>query len=316
MFGSHLSIAGGMVNALIEAERLDMECVQVFTKNQRQWKVKPLDPGERDEWLAKLKDMGWYPRLRKQGAGYVGPVRVVSHNSYLINMASPDTALWKKSIAAQRIEIERCEQLHIPLCVAHPGGRMGTPRKPGEPNRLDGKPTEEELAGLARIARALDAIHKDLPGYRTITCLETTVGAGTHLGYDFHHLAFIRANVAAPERIGFCVDTCHITAAGYDMTTPGNADRVLRQFARICGTKHLRVFHFNDSVGAVGSRKDRHAHIGEGQCGEACFRTILARKAFQRIPKILETPKDGDSDGKPWDLVNIDRLRALEPRTV
>jgi len=314
MFGSHLSIAGGMVNALIEAERLGMECVQVFTKNQRQWKVKPLDPGERGEWLAKLREMKW--DTFAPGKKSRGPTRVVSHNSYLINMASPDKSLWKKSIAAQRIEIERCEELHIPLCVAHPGGRMGTPRKPGEPNRLDNTPNADELAGLKRIVNALDRIHKDLPGYRTITCLETTVGAGTHLGYDFHHLAWIRENVAAPDRIGYCFDTCHVTAAGYDMTTPGNANRVLRQFARICGTKHLRVFHFNDSVGAVGSRKDRHAHIGEGHCGESCFRTVLARKSFARIPKILETPKEDDPAGKPWDLVNIDRLRALMPRTV
>ena len=312
MYGSHLSIAGGMINALDEAERLEMDCVQVFTKNQRQWAVKPLDPSEREAWLAKLKELGW-DNLRGRGRG---PVRVVSHNSYLINMASPDPAAWKKSVDLQRIEIERCEELHIPLCVAHPGAHLGAPRKPGEPNVLNGKPKKDELAGLKRIVKALDAIHKSLPGYQTITCLETTVGSGTNLGYDFAHLGFIRENVKEPQRVGFCFDTCHVTAAGFDMTTPGNANAVLRQFASICGSKNLKVFHFNDSIGAVGSRKDRHAHIGHGACGLSCFEAIIQRKGFGKVPKILETPKEENSDGLEWDIVNIRRLKRLEGRTV
>lgn len=314
MYGSHLSIAGGMVNALDEAERLKMDCVQVFTKNQRQWAVKPFDLAEREAWLTKLKEMGW----DNTGGRGRGPARVISHNSYLINMASPNPIAWKKSVDLQRIEIERCEELHIPLCVAHPGAHLGKnfPRKPGEPNVLDGKPNKDELGGLKRIVKALDAIHKSLPGYRTITCLETTVGSGTNLGYDFAHLGFIRDSVKAPERVGFCFDTCHVTAAGYDMTTPGNANAVLRKFASLCGSKHLRVFHFNDSIGELGSRKDRHAHIGDGHCGLSCFGAIIQRKGFGRVPKILETPKEGNSDGLAWDIVNIRRLKRLEGRTV
>jgi deoxyribonuclease-4 len=306
MFGSHLSIAGGMVNALDEAERLGMDCVQVFTKNQRQWSVKPLDPGERDAWLARLKELGWHRRR--------GPARVVSHNSYLINMASPDPELWERSVKTQRIEIERCEVLRIPLCVAHPGAHLGEARKAGEPNDLDAKPTKDERAGLRRIVKALNRIHRELPGYRTVTCLETTVGSGTNLGYAFHHLAWIREQVREPERIGFCFDTCHVTAAGYDMTRERSARAVLRRFDQVCGLRDLRVFHFNDSVGEVGSRRDRHAHIGEGQCGEACFRTILNRRRLDRVPKILETPKGADEDGTPWDLVNLRRLKRLTDR--
>lgn len=323
MYGSHLSIAGGMINALDEAARLEMDCVQVFTKNQRQWAVKPLDPAEREAWLAKLKELGWdTPRNGGRGPNFRGrgrgPARVISHNSYLINMASPDPSAWKKSVDLQRIEIERCEELLIRLCVAHPGAHLGKafPRKPGEPNVLNGTLNKDEIAGLKRIVKALDAIHKSLPGYQTITCLETTVGSGTNLGYDFAHLAFIRENVKEPQRVGYCFDTCHVTAAGYDMTTPRMANAVLREFASICGSKHLKVFHFNDSVGQVGSRKDRHAHIGDGRCGLSCFRAIIQRKGFGSVPKILETPKEGHSDGLEWDIVNIRRLKRLERRTV
>lgn len=303
MYGSHLSIAGGLVNALNEAERLELDCVQVFTKNQRQWKVKPLSDEDRDAWLTKLKAMGWHKKT--------GPKRVVSHNSYLINMASPDSDVWKKSVALQREEIERCETLKIPLLVSHPGAHLGTARKPGQPHELGSEPTKDEVGGLTRIVKAIDRIHEDTAGYQTILCLETTVGSGSNLGYDFGHLAFIRDAVKAPERVGFCLDTCHVTAAGYDMTTEKSARAVIQQFDRICGLKHLHVFHFNDSVGEVGSRKDRHAHIGDGTCGEACFKTIVNRRSLARVPKILETPKEDDAHGRPMDLVNIAALKRL-----
>ncbi len=303
MFGSHLSTAGNLVNALIEAEELGMDCVQVFTRNQRQWKAKPLAEDETAAWLAKLKDLGWHEKR--------GPARVVSHNSYLINMASPDPELWQKSIDAQRAEIERCEQLNIPLCVAHPGAHLGQSLKPGQEQDLEAGPDEDELAGLDRIAKALDRIHSDLPGYRTVTCLETTVGSGSNLGYAFHHLAYIREHVAEPDRIAFCFDTCHVTAAGYDMTTDPKARGVLKLFDEVCGLKLLRAFHLNDSIGPLGSRKDRHAHIGEGECSLACFRTIVNRRAFDRVPKILETPKEKDEKGRSRDIANTRRLKRL-----
>jgi len=306
MFGSHLSIAGGMVNALIEAERLKLDCVQVFTKNQRQWKVRPLDPGDRDAWLEKLADLGWHRRR--------GKARVVSHNSYLINMASPDASAWDRSVRLQRVEIERCEELRIPLCVAHPGAHLGVAPRPGTPHDLEAPSTRDEQAGMKRIVKALDRIHRELPGYRTITCLETTVGSGSNLGYRFEQLAWIREHVREPERVAFCFDTCHVTAAGYDMTTSRGAEAVLRRFSSVCGPGTIRVMHLNDSVGDVGSRRDRHAHIGEGTCGWACFGAIVNRRALAGVPKVLETAKGDDDAGVPWDLVNIRRLKRLIPR--
>lgn len=303
MFGSHLSIAGGLTNALDAARALELDCVQIFTKNQRQWRVKPLAEEDRDTWLAALAAQNW--------DSSVDPVRVVSHNSYLINMASPDPETRAKSIALQREEMERCEALHIPLLVAHPGAHLGESRAPKDPNQLEAVPSADERAGLERIAQSLDQLHRDLPGCRVITCLETTVGSGTNLGYAFHHLRFIRDHVSQPERIGFCFDTCHVTAAGYDMTTMPKAEAVLALWDEICGFENLRCFHFNDSVGAVGSRKDRHAHIGTGTCGESCFRSILNHPRLGDVPKILETPKEETDAGEPWDTVNIRRLKGL-----
>jgi len=312
MFGAHLSIAGGLTNAIDEAQRLSMDCVQVFTKNQRQWKVKPLADTEINDWIAALRSVKWdYSERRKN----IKPARTVSHNSYLINLASPDRDMRRKSINLQRTEIERCEALHIPLCVSHPGAHLGNAPPKGEPLDLDAEPTTDERAGLDRIVRALDTIHDDLPGYRTITCLETTTGSGSNLGYAFHHLAYIRDNVREPERIGFCLDTCHVTAAGYDMTTDRKATDVLRQFNRMCGLRDLHVLHLNDSVGQVGSRRDRHAHIGHGTCGLACFRAIVNHRSLARVPKILETPKGDNEKGVPWDTVNIRRLKRLIRRT-
>lgn len=311
MFGSHLSIAGGLVNALHEAKVLKLDCVQVFTKNQRQWSAPPLAPEQRDDWLNMLHEMGWDAMGE---SGSKTPIRAVSHNSYLINMASPDKNTWEKSVKLQRVELERCEELHIPLCVAHPGAHLGEPRPPKQPNTLDGNFNQDEQAGLKRIVKALDRLHRELPGYRTKTCIETTVGSGTNLGYDFHHLAWIREHVREPERIAYCFDTCHATAAGYDMRTDANAKAVLDDFDQICGLNHLLVIHVNDSVGEVGSRKDRHAHIGEGTCGKACFRAIVNRPQLADVPKILETPKGKTDKGTPLDLVNVRRLRRLQQK--
>lgn len=308
MLGSHLSVSGGLVNALHEAKRLKMDCVQIFTANQRQWNPRPPTAEQAQEWLAELAAMKW-DSIAEGGAG--GPHRVVSHNSYLINLASPDPAAWKKSIDAMRDEIERCEALHVPLVVTHPGGHLGTPRKRESKNDLSGALNDDERGGLDRIIRAIDQIHRDLPGYRTITCLETTVGAGTHLGYSFHHLAMVRSGVREPERIGYCVDTCHITAAGYDLTTPEKAKAVVEEFDRVCGIENLRCFHFNDSEGAVGSRLDRHAHIGDGACGKSCFQHLMNHPAFALVPKILETEKGADDSGRDWDTVNMQRLRRM-----
>lgn len=308
MFGSHLSIAGGMTNAIDEAQRLNMDCVQVFTKNQRQWRVRPLTDTQINDWIAALKSARWDYGPRRRSPK---PARTVSHNSYLINLASPDPEMWKRSVDLHRIELERCEALHIPFCVGHPGAHRGDAPPTGHPLDLEAEPTKDELAGLRRIVKALDSIHRDLPGYRTITCLETTTGSGSNLGYSFQQLAWIRERVHEPDRVGFCLDTCHVTAAGYDMSTERKAADVLRRFNRICGLGRLHVLHLNDSVGAVGSRRDRHAHIGRGCCGLPCFRAIVNHRRLARVPKILETPKGNNEKGVPWDVVNIRRLKRL-----
>ena len=302
-----------MVRALTEARRLGMDCVQVFTKNQRQWRAPPLDPAQVDQWLAMLRELAWLPGRARRRLH-----RTVSHNTYLINLASPDRAMWDRSLALQRVEIERCEQLRIPLCVMHPGshtpgGLNGSKasRLPRVPRAMGSPPTRQELAGMKRVARALDRVHADLPGFRTITCLETTVGAGTALGYDFTHLAMLRSMVHQPERVGYCFDTCHVLAAGYDVSTRRAAEAVLQLWDSVCGLDNLLVLHMNDSKGPVGSRIDRHAHIGEGFCRLDCFRTLVNHPALRDVPKILETPKGEDERGRPWDLVNLRRLKRL-----
>lgn len=342
MIGSHLSIAGGLVNALREAASLHLECVQVFTKNQRQWSAPPLKEEDRDQWLAELHRLGWDdPRAW----------RVVSHNSYLINIASPDPEARQRSIDLQCVELERCEALSIPGCVMHPGAHLGerpvrsvasgptkrvtrakagsgstsesvggSPEAPMEARYLppDGSISPDERAGLDRIVAALDEIHRRLPGHRAIALLETTAGSGTNLGGDFAHLAYIRERLRAPERVGFCFDTCHVTAAGYDMSTEARANETWQRWEATCGFDALRCLHLNDSQGALGSHIDRHTHIGEGCCGLECFRTIMNLGALARVPKILETPKENREDAarssvraRPWDVINAERLREM-----
>ena len=288
MFGSHLSIAGGMVNALQEAERLKLDTVQVFTKNQRQWRITPLKDEDAQDWLDKLRDLGWEDRT-------------VSHNSYLINLASPDDTLRDKSINLQREEIERCERLSIPYLVSHPGAHTGS----------------GEEAGLERIAQAYAKLLKDTAGYRTAVCIENTVGSGSNLGGPFEHLAALRARIIelagkeAERRIGFCFDTCHAHAAGHDMHTQRAAQKTLDEFDRVCGIENLLVVHLNDSVGDCASHRDRHAHIGEGTIGKAGFGPVVNHPRLRGVPKILETPKGESEKGTPLDTLNLRRLHRL-----
>ena len=301
--GSHLSISGGMYRAVEAAGPLDCDCLQVFTKNQRQWKVKPLVPDEVARFREAIDVRGWKDE----------PNRIVSHNSYLVNMASPDPEGWEKSVALQREELERCETLGIPACVAHPGAHLEHSRKPGDPNILGEPPTPAEEKGLARIVVALDRLEEETRGYRVRTALENTVGSGTNLGYDPGQLAWIRDRVKVPERVGFCFDTCHAVAAGHDMSTDAAATAVVSRLDETIGLDQVLAVHLNDSVGAIGSRKDRHAHIGDGTCGEGCFRAVLRVPAWREIPMVLETEKEISDDGRPWDEVNLDRLRCLSP---
>lgn len=281
MFGSHLSVSGGMHKALLEAERLGMEAVQVFTKNQQQWVCKPLEGGAVGEWKSHCA------RLKFDG-------RTVSHDSYLINLASPDEALWRKSIALFVEELTRCATLGIPYLVTHPGAHVGS----------------GEEAGLKRVAQALDVVHARVPADGVITCLEITAGQGSSLGHRLEHLAEIISLVDAPERMGACLDTAHLFAAGYDFRGRKYA-KFRRAVDAALGPGRVKVLHLNDSKKELGSRVDRHDHIGRGKIGLEGFKPWVRDPAFAEVPKILETPKEKDEQGREWDAVNLEVLRSL-----
>ncbi len=289
LFGSHLSIAGGMVNALDEAARLGLESVQVFTKNQQQWKVRPLGDDEVRAWHTRATELGWC----------AGQPRMVAHASYLINLASPDDELWRKSIDLMTVEIERCETLGIGLLVHHPGAYTTSTRE----------------AGLARLVAAYSELLRRTAGFATVSCLENTVGSGSHLGATFEELAALREMIVAstgqPGRIGYCIDTCHAHAAGYDLSKAASARSAISLLGELCGFEHVRVLHLNDSKGACGSRRDLHEHIGKGTIGEAGFRAVLNERGLAGRPMIMETPKGQADDGTSFDSQNLDRLRGL-----
>ncbi len=281
MFGSHLSIAGGLHHALVEAQRLEMDCVQIFTKNQRQWQVRPLT----DEQI----------RLWEQTQRQTKITRVVSHGSYLINLASPVAETRKKSIELFRQELLRCEALGIGDLVTHPGSHMKAGEGPG----------------LKRVAGALNQLHKQMPGLAVKTCLEVTAGQGNCLGARFEHLRQIIEQVKDPDRLAVCLDTAHMLAAGYDLTSAKGVGAVLCEFDQVVGLEQVRVVHLNDSVTPRGSRVDRHAHIGHGHVAMTAFAAIVQHRSFRSIPKILETPKAVAPDGRPWDQVNLETLCGL-----
>ncbi len=280
MFGSHLSISGGMHNALLEAEKLGMTTVQVFTKNQQQWVAKPLEQATIDEWASHLE------RLKFK--------QTVSHDSYLINLSSPDPALRKKSTDLFVEELRRCAALGIPYLVTHPGAHMG----------------QGEDVGLSLVAASLDAAYAALPGCEVVTCLEITAGQGTSLGYKLEHLAEIIEQSKTATKLGVCLDTAHLFAAGYDFR--GRKYTAFRtQLEKTVGIKRVKVLHLNDSKKELGSRVDRHDHIGRGLIGIEGFRPFVQDKAFAKLPKILETPKGPDDNGREWDLINLETLRSL-----
>ncbi len=283
MFGSHLSIAGGLHNALEKAGDLGFDTVQIFTKNQQQWRVPPLLDDTVKAW--------------KNGCKRLKFKKSVSHDSYLINLASPDDVLWNKSIDAFVEELSRCVTLGIPYLVTHPGAHMGS----------------GEDVGLKRVAAGLDAVHKRVPQEAdspVATCLEITAGQGTSLGYKLEHLAEIIDRVKDPERLAVCLDTAHLFAAGYDWRGRKYAG-FIKQLSSTVGLSRVKVWHLNDSKKPLGSRVDRHDHIGRGTIGLDGFRPIVRDARWAKTPKILETPKDKDDNGREWDSVNLEILRGM-----
>ena len=280
ILGAHMSIAGGYHKAVEIAARAGCDCVQLFTKNNNQWRAKPITAAEADKFRAAL--------------GELKIAHPISHDSYLINLASPDDALWRRSIEAFTIELRRAELLGIPYVVMHPGAYV----------------TSSEAAGLARIIAAFDEIHASAPGLSVCTLLETTAGQGSNLGWRFEHLAEIKQGVAAPERLGVCVDTCHLFAAGYPLATAAEYESTMNAFDAIIGLEQIKAFHLNDSKKELGSRVDRHEHIGRGRLGLEPFRHLLNDPRFAQTPMYLETPK-GQEDGVELDVINLQVLRGL-----
>jgi deoxyribonuclease-4 len=278
--GAHMSIAGGCHNAAAAAGRVGFGTLQIFTKNNNQWRAPELTDGHVAAFKGALVE-----------AALVDPV---AHNSYLINLGSPDDALWHKSIDAMTVEVERCHALGIKDLVAHPGAHVGQGEEPG----------------LARIAAGLDEVMRRTRGLGVVIDLETTAGQGTCLGHRFEHLGRILELVAAPEGLGVCADTCHIFAAGYPMDTRGEYDGTMEAMDRFVGLNRVRVWHLNDSRRERGSRVDRHAGIGRGCMGLAPFRHVLNDRRFDAIPMILETPK-GTEDGEDLDAINLRVLSGL-----
>ena len=275
-----MSIAGGCDRAVWSAHAVPFETVQLFTKNNNRWNAPPLS----DEHA------GAFRRALRQ-TGIISPV---AHTSYLINLASPDDGLWEKSIDAMTVEVQRCELLEIGDLVLHPGAHMG----------------EGEEAGLSRVARALDEVHRRTEGSDVVIDLETTAGQGTCLGHRFEHLGAIYDRVGRPERLGVCVDTCHIFAAGYPLDTLAEYDETIDRLDRSIGLDRVRVWHLNDSCRDCGSRVDRHAGIGAGRMGLEPFRHLVNDPRFRELPMILETPK-GTEDGEDLDARNARILRQL-----
>jgi deoxyribonuclease-4 len=276
-----MSIAGGCDRAVRAAHVVGFATVQLFTKNNNQWKVPPLTEAHVSSFRTALAE-----------TGVVAPV---VHNSYLINLASPDEALWARSIDAMTVEVERCAALGITDLVAHPGAHMGT----------------GEEAGLDRIAAGLDEILRRTRGMDVRIDLETTAGQGTCLGHRFAHLGAILGRVAEPERLGICGDTCHIFAAGYSLEPGEGYDGTMDELDRTVGLERVRVWHLNDSRRERGSRVDRHAGIGRGHLGLEPFRRLINDARFRAIPMILETPK-GTEDGEDLDARNLRVLRQLQ----
>jgi deoxyribonuclease-4 len=276
--GAHVSTAGGVQNAPARAAELGSRVLQLFTKQPSRWAEPELTPSVIDAFRAERERCGI--------------LCAAAHDAYLINLASPDPVLQARSCAAFRGELERCRRLGLEYLVSHPG------------SATDG----DRARGLARNA---EAIRRQLDEVADVTVLlETTPGSGRCLGASFAELAELIARIDGGDRVGVCVDTCHVWVAGYDLRR--DYERVVRELDAAIGLHRVKLFHLNDSVGGCGSFRDRHAHIGQGTLGEEPFRALLDDARFAGVPKLLETPKDGDALAA--DRANLARLRGYRSR--
>jgi deoxyribonuclease-4 len=278
LLGAQMSIAGGVANAFLLGKQVECEAIQIFTKSSRQWASKPYTKEEIELFRFNRKE--------------TGITTVIAHDSYLLNLSSPDEALRKKSLAAFVDELERCEILGVSNLVAHPGAHMGA----------------GEAEGIKTIARSLNEAHKACPGYNAKITLEITAGQGSCLGYRFEQIGRMFDATHENDRLRVCFDTQHAFAAGYDIRTREGCERTFSEFDDAIGIERIAAFHLNDSKKEINSRVDRHEHIGKGQIGVETFRLLLNDPRFRGLPMCLETPKGPDLKE---DRKNLALLRAL-----
>jgi deoxyribonuclease-4 len=271
-----MSISGGVEKAILRGQEVGCDTIQMFTKNSNRWQATPLTSSEITAFREACT------------TAQIAPV--IAHSAYLINLAASDEALYEKSIHAFLDELQRCDVLGIPYLVVHPGAHMGLGEEPG----------------LKRVAAAINRVHRDTPKLPVMITLEVTAGQGSALAYKFEHFATILAQVDEPERLGFCLDTCHLLAAGYDFRTRQGYESMLAAWDGLIGIDRLRVIHLNDSKKGLGSRVDRHEHIGQGHIGTAGFELLLNDRRLAGLPMVLETPKEDDADVR-----NLAILRRL-----
>lgn len=275
LIGAHVSAAGGVYRAIERGEALGCEAIQIFTKNQLQWRGAPLPDGVCERFLKM-----W---------GKSGIRKVVAHSSYLINLAGSEK-IRKKSIDALEDEVIRCDQLGIDDLVLHPGSHRG----------------EGLETGIERIVRSLESLFERTDGLRVRILLETMAGQGEGIGASLDELAAVFDMLGGHDRIGICLDTCHLFAAGYEIRTPDSYERLVGRVDRLFGMENIRCWHLNDSREKKGARKDRHQHIGAGEIGMEPFGRIVTDARWADVPCILETPKEEQGDMK-----NLSLLRKL-----
>jgi deoxyribonuclease-4 len=278
ILGSHLSIVGGAHRAVERAAAHGFQTVGLFVRNQRQWRAAPLGEAA----------VTAFRRARRR----LGIAPVVAHGSYLVNLAGREPVR-RRGLAATRDELDRCGRLGIEYLVIHPGSHP------------------DPAAGVARIAEALNAAVGACAHRRPTVLLETTAGAGHTLGWRFEQLAAMLARLRPPGRFGVCLDTCHVFAAGYDLRSPRAYRRTMDAFDDLVGLRRLRAVHLNDSVHELGSRRDRHAHIGHGRIGRRGLARLVNDPRLAEVPMILETPKQAHPHGRSWDEVNAEVIRGL-----
>lgn len=279
LLGAHFSISKGLHNALYKAVKYGCTALQIFTKNSSTWKERTLTREEINRFDKAIKQTGITP--------------IASHTSYLINLATPERKKHAMSCNALKQELIRSSSLNIPFVVLHPGAHLGKGKE----------------AGVEKVALSINEIFARTPDLQIRLLFETTAGQGSALGHTFDQLALIMEKIENQNRIGICLDTSHVFAAGYDIRTPESYRKTTDAFDEIIGFENLYVIHLNDSKKKLGSRVDRHEHIGEGYIGIKAFELLMNDMRFWNVPKIIETPKQ--KDGPDTDEMNLNRLRSL-----